>query len=287
VENHWLVTPYALDAPLPALARLARPGWTVSAGVPSMADAMSAGSASDAGAGDLAGDANNAGSPAGDGQLTRMAAIHGPLVADVAKVAAEGRRPICVVGDCCQPIAVLAGLQRAGLAPMVVWFDAHGDFNTHETTMSGYVAGMSIAMITGRGNQTLVEAAGLKPLPDTDIILADARDLDVKERELLEQSKVARLTDVNEVVERVAASDRPFYVHFDVDVIDCAEAPAQQFPVAGGPSIETLRNAAARLHQTGRLVSASMNPWALDKEDPDGRTAAACWSIFNALVGGA
>lgn len=260
--NHWLLTPYALDAPLPALARLAMPGWHVSSGVPP---------------------ANTD----GDDQLTRMAAIHGPLVADVAKVAAAGGRPVCIVGDCCQPIAVLAGLQRAGLAPMVVWFDAHGDFNTHETTISGYVAGMSIAMITGRGNQTLVEAAGLKPVPDTDIILADARDLDVKERELLEASKVAHLTDINEVVERIAASDRPFYVHLDVDVIDCAEAPAQQYPVAGGPGVEALRNAAARLHQTGRLVGASMNPWALDKEDPDGRTAAACWSIFNALVGGA
>jgi arginase len=263
-NNHWLFTPYALDAPLPALARLAQPGWKISSGVPSTANA----------------DAE------GDGQLTRMAAIHGPLVADVAKVAAEGGRPICVVGDCSQPIAVLAGLQRAGLEPMVVWLDAHGDFNTHDTTISGYVAGMPIAMITGRGNQTLVEAAGLKPLPDTDIILADARDLDPKERELLEASKVTRLTDINDVVERVAASDRVFYVHLDVDVIDCAEAPAQQYPVPGGPGIETLRNAAARLHQTGRLAAASMNPWALDK-DTDGRTAAACWSIFNALVGGA
>jgi arginase len=259
--NHWLVTPYALDAPLPALARLAQPGWSVSSGVPS---------------------ANTD----GDDQLARMAAIQAPLVADVAKVATEGGRPVCIVGDCCQPIAVLAGLQRAGLEPMVVWLDAHGDFNTHETTISGYVAGMSIAMITGRGNQTLVEADGLKPLPDTDIILADARDLDPAERELLEKSKVAHLTDFNELVERVSASGRPFYVHFDVDVLDCAEAPAMQFPVAGGPSVETLRNVAARLHQTGRLASASMNPWALDK-DADGRTAAACWSIFNALVGGA
>ena len=207
------LTPYALDAPLPALARLARPGWSVSSGVPSAGD----------------GD--------GDDQLTRMAAIHGPLVADVARIAAEGGRPVCIVGDCCQPIAVLAGLQRAGLEPMVVWLDAHGDFNTHETTISGYVAGMSIAMITGRGNQALVEAAGLKPLPDTDIILADARDLDPRERELLEQSKVARPTDFDELVERVSASDRPFYVHFDTDVIDAAEAPATQFPVAGGPSV--------------------------------------------------
>jgi arginase len=260
--NHWLLTPYALDAPLPALARLAKPGWNVSSGVPS---------------------ANTDGD--GD-QLTRMAAIHSPLVADVAKVAAEGGRPICIVGDCCQPIAVLAGLQRAELEPLVVWLDAHGDFNTHETTITGYVAGMAIAMITGRGNQTLVEAAGLKPLPDTDIILADARDLDPAERELLEGSKVTRLTDFTELVERVSASDRPFYVHFDVDVIDATEAPAMQYPVAGGPSVETLRNAAAALHRTGRLVSASMNPWALDK-DTDGRTAAACCSIFNALVGGA
>jgi arginase len=261
MDNRWLVTPYNLDAPYPALARMARPGWGVSSGAPS---------------------------PNGDtdDQLTRMAAIHGPLVSDVARVATQGERPVCIVGDCCQPIAVVAGLQRASLEPMIVWFDAHGDFNTDETTISGYVAGMSIAMITGRGNQTLAEAAGLKKVPDTDIILADARDLDAKERELLEQSKVTRLTDFNELVDRVAASDRPFYVHFDVDVLDAAEAPAVQFPVAGGPSVETLLNTAARLHQTGRLVCASMNPWVLDK-DTDGRTAAACWSIFNALVGGA
>jgi arginase len=258
--NHWLLTPYALDAPLPALARLAQPGWNVSSGVPS---------------------ANN-----NEDQLTRMASIHGPLVADVAKVVEAGGRPVCIVGDCCQPIAVLAGLQRAGLEPMVVWLDAHGDFNTHDTTITGYVAGMAIAMITGRGNQTLVEAAGLKPLPDPDIILADARDLDPAERELLEQSRVTRLTNFDEIVERVSASDRPFYVHFDVDVLDCAEAPAMQYPVAGGPGIETLRNVAASLHRTGRLAAASMNPWALDK-DTDGRTAAACWSIYNALVGGA
>jgi arginase len=277
VDNHWLLTPYALDAPLPALARLARPGWNVSSGVPSTANTDDA-SDSDR--------ASGAGGADADGQLTRMAAIHGPLAADVAKIATEGGRPVCIVGDCCQPIAVLAGLQRAGLEPMVVWFDAHGDFNTHETTLSGYVAGMTIAMITGRGNQALVEAAGLKPLPDTDIILADARDLDPAERALLEKSKVAHLTDFNELVERVGASDRPFYVHFDTDVIDCAEAPATQFPVAGGPGVETLRNVAASLHRTGRLAGASMNPWAFDK-DTDGRTAAACWSIFNALVGGA
>jgi arginase len=258
--NQWLLTPYALDAPLPALARLAHPGWNVSSGVPSV--------------------------NADGNQLMRMAAIHAPLVGDVAKVVEEGGRPVCIVGDCCQPIAVLAGLQRAGLAPLVVWLDAHGDFNTHETTVTGYVAGMAIAMITGRGNQTLVEASGLKPLPDTDIILADARDLDPAERELLEKSKVTHLTDFNELVERVTAFDRPFYVHFDVDVLDAAEAPAMQYPVTGGPSVETLRNVAASLHRTGRLVSASMNPWALDK-DTDGRTAAACWSIFNALVGGA
>ena len=259
--NHWLFTPYALDAPLPALARLARPNWNLSSGVPPPADAD------------------------GD-QLTRMAAIHAPLAADVAKAVELAERPVCIVGDCCQPIAVMAGLQRAGIEPMIVWLDAHGDFNTDETTITGYVAGMTIAMMTGRGNQKLVEAAGLKKVPDTDIILADARDLDVKERELLEQSKVAHLTDFNEVVERVIASDRPFYVHFDVDVLDSNEAPAQQYPVPNGPSVETLRNAAARLHQTGRLAAASMNPWALDK-DTDGRTAAACWSIFNALVGGA
>lgn len=253
MQNWWIVTPYALDTPVPAIAQLARPGSHLIEATPS-----------------------------GDDQLARMVRIHQPLVSEAEKAAVSDERPVSIAGDCCAVIAVIAGVQRSGIDPMVIWLDAHGDFNTHETTVSGYVGGMALAMLTGRGNQTLLKADKLPPLADTDIILADARDLDPAERDLLRQSRVTHTGDFDSLVDRVAG--RPFHVHFDADVIDAADAPAVTYPVPGGPSVETLRRVATRLRETGRLVSASMTPWALDR-DTDGRTAEACWSVFSALVG--
>jgi arginase len=263
MQNQWILTPFFLDAPEPRLRQLAEPEWHVNEVALPSADAVSPASAAER-------------------QLARMSAIHRPLAARVAEIAAQGERPVSVAGDCCSVIAVLAGLQRAGVDPVLVWLDAHGDFNTHDTTLSGFVGGMPLAMITGRGNQSLLRAAALRPLPDEDVLLADARDLDAPERELLERSAVTRFDDVRTLVDHVP--DRPIYVHFDVDVIDAADAPAMAYPVAGGPDPETLRVQLARLRETRRLVGVSMTPWALDR-DKDGRTAEACWSVLHALVG--
>lgn len=254
MRNQWVLTPFFLDAPQPAVTRLVRPGWRIN--TPTL--------------------------PGGVNQLGSMCAVHEPLVADVARIAAAGDRPVSIAGDCCAVIAVLAGLQQAGIEPMVVWLDAHGDFNTHETTLSGFVAGMALAMITGRGDQTLLKADGLTPVPDERVILADARDLDPPERELLQQSRVTHTADVERLPDLV--DGRPIHVHLDVDVIDAAEAPATLFPVNGGPSVDTLRRVVGQLRTRAQVISASMTPWAFDR-DTDGRTAAACWRVFESLVG--
>jgi arginase len=263
--SQWILTPFFLDAPEPRLRQLAiadREWHVTSVTLPTEDPAVPASAAAR--------------------QLARMSAIHRPLAAHVQRIAEQGERPISVAGDCCAVIPVLAGLQRAGVDPIVVWLDAHGDFNTHDTTLSGFIGGMPLAMITGRGQQSLLQATGLRPLPDEDVMLADARDLDAPERELLDRSAVVRFDDVRTLVDHLP--DRPIYVHLDVDIIDADEAPAMAYPVKGGPDAETLRTQLARLRETHRLVGASMTPWALDR-DKDGRTAEACWSVFHALVG--
>jgi arginase len=253
VRNRWLLNPFVLDAPEPALERLAQPDWFV----------------------------NKATLTAHD-QLARLCEVHRPLVAEVERVAAAGERPVTVAGDCCAAIGVLAGIQHAGFDPLLVWLDAHGDFNTHDTTLSGFVGGMPLAMITGRGNQALVEADGLTPLPDTRVVLADARDLDPPERDLLQRSGVTHITDLDRLVDRVA--NRPVYVHFDVDVLDPAEAPDVLFPVPGGPSVERLRLVLAHLRATVDVIGASMTTWAVARHS-EGLTAIACWRVFDNLVG--
>lgn len=69
-----------------------------------------------------------------------------------------------------QLLAYWPGLQRAGIDPNLIWFDAHGDFNTWETTSSGFPGGMPLAMIVGKGEQTMPEAVGLRDLPEGQVI---------------------------------------------------------------------------------------------------------------------
>ena len=117
----------------------------------------------------------------------------GVLCRELAAAVAAEPAPVVVAGDCVAVIGVLAGLQRMGIDPTVIWFDAHGDFHTWETTASGFIGGMPLAMITGRGEQTVVAAAGLRPLSDESVVLVDGRDLDPGEAEALAASGVERV----------------------------------------------------------------------------------------------
>jgi len=82
------------------------------------------------------------------------------------RVAASDEPAVVASGDCTTALAIVAGLQRRGLVPGVIWLDAHGDFNTPHTTRSGYLGGMALAILTGRAGASLREAIGLEPLAD-------------------------------------------------------------------------------------------------------------------------
>ena len=211
-----------------------------------------------------------------------MCEIHRALAAQVELIAARGDRPVSIAGDCCAAIPAIAGVERVGIRPVLVWLDAHGDFNTHQTTLSGFIGGMPLAMITGRGDQTLMEASGLAPLADERVILADARDLDPPERSFLERSGVTHTADFEVLAEIVEA--RPIHVHLDLDVIDAGQAPAMLYPVEGGPTVDALCAVAEQLRTRARLVSVSVTLWDVEK-DTDGRTARACWRALDALIG--
>jgi hypothetical protein len=81
-------------------------------------------------------------------------------------------------GDCVASLAVIAGIQQRNVEPSLVWFDAHGDFHTEDTTTSGYLGGLPLAKAVGRGDPTLPAGLGLTPLPEPSILLVDGRDLD-------------------------------------------------------------------------------------------------------------
>ena len=189
-----------------------------------------------------------------------------------------------IAGDCCAAIGVLAGLQRAGVEPTLIWFDAHGDFNTWETTPSGFLGGMPLAMLVGRGDGTMPAAVGLKPLPEASVFLTDARDLDPAEREALLDSEVVHLPDVEDLM-AYPLPGGPLYVHFDVDVVTPEEAPTQNYPAPGGPSSSTLDAVFRRLAGSRRLMAVSVSSWN-PKLDEDGGSQKVCISLLETLIRG-
>jgi arginase len=195
-----------------------------------------------------------------------------PLYERVADTVAGSDDPVTVFsGDCCAAVGVLAGLERMGIKPGIVWIDAHGDFNTPATTVSGYVGGMVLALVTGRGDDEGVgPALGLTPVPDERIVLVDARDLDPAEADLIAATGVRKvaLSDVDQAV-ATSLPDGPLFLHVDLDVIDPDALPGLMFPSAGGADIDAVRRAADAVAATGRLAATSIAcTWHPDEVDP-------------------
>ena len=204
--------------------------------------------------------------PSGSPQQ-RMAVLYRHLADRVAGMA----NPVVYAGDCVSTIGVLAGLQQRDIHPTLIFFDAHGDFNTWETTPSGFLGGMPLAMVTGRGEQTIVDGAGLAPLPDSRVVLVDGRDLDPGEDEAVAQSGIT-MTTVEEVAHSLPPAG-PLYVHVDGDVVDPGDMPAMNYPAPDGPSLDTVRMAMIHLATTGRVVALSISSW--NPELPGADVAAA------------
>jgi arginase len=249
-----ILTPTLLDRPVPGLDAVAeRGGWTLNA--PPFPDA------------DL---------------MTRTGVALSALAALVETAARAGELPVALGGDCCQPIAVMAGLARSGVRPLLLWLDAHGDFNTHDITVSGFVGGMPLAMLTGRGRQDFLQAVALDPIPERDVVLTDARNLDPREADLLANSAVRRIASLDEVF-AVLPPDRPIYVHVDVDIVDGAELPAIPYPEPGGPSKAEVARGLAHLRATREIAAVSMTAWS-PALDTDGTAADYCLGLLDTLT---
>jgi len=254
LADRFILTPFFLDDPLPGLESLIGPGWRL----------------------------NRPEGTSGtrDG---RMAEIHDSLARHVAEAIRDGDRPVSIAGDCCAALGVLAGLQRAGMEPGLIWLDAHGDFNTRETSPSGFLGGMPLAWAVGEGDRTFVDAVGLRPLPEPNIILADARDLDPGERERVEASGLTHLKDVQALLDHPLPTG-PLYVHLDTDVVDPADAPAMNYPAPGGPSAAAVGEVFEHLAATGRIAAVSMSTWNPQLEAAD-ESERACMALLGALLG--
>jgi len=253
LADRFILTPFFLVDALPGLEALARPGWSGNSpeGSPETRDARTAG-------------------------------LHESLARAVTGAIRGGDRPVSIAGDCCAALGMLAGLQRAGVEPGLIWLDAHGDFNTPETTPSGFLGGMPLAWAVGDGDRSLADALELRPLPASNVLLADARDLDPGERERVADSDLTHLGDVRALVDHPLPTG-PLYVHLDTDVVDPTGAPAMNYPAPGGPSAAAVHEVFEHLAATGRVAAVSMSTWnpELDAADVSERV---CMALLDTLL---
>jgi arginase len=203
--------------------------------------------------------------------LEPIIAINQELARRVAAAVAEGAFPLILGGDHSVAIGSVGGVAR-GRRIGVIWIDAHGDFNTPDTTPSGNIHGMSVAALTGRGHPRLVslldpdERKAGAVLRDSDVALVGIRDLDNQEREALRASGIQVFTmhDIDrrgmasvmeEAIMRVSVGTAGFHVSLDLDALDPAEAPGVGTPVLGGISYREAHLAMELVAQAGKLLS--------------------------------
>lgn len=196
-----------------------------------------------------------AGFPPGE-PWERLAVLYEEVAGAVAADAGYGGSPVVLTGDCTIALGTVAGLQRAGGADLgadlgVVWFDAHGDVQTPETTASGYLAGMSLRLLTGYRPELIAARLGLRPVPEDRIVLAGARDLDPPEVTYLAGAAIRR----RDVADLGDLPEGPLYVHVDMDVLDAAALPGLRYPVPGGPDAAQLADALRMLLASGQVAA--------------------------------
>lgn len=202
----------------------------------------------------------------------------------VAACREQGVFPIVLSGNCSIAVGTVSGCGPAETG--VVWFDAHGEATTPDTTTSGFLDGMGISILTGQCWHSIARSIpGFAPMEGGNIILLGARDVEDAEHELLDRTGVIRLSTPQQLREQLGAtSDRcRSYVHFDLDVLDPSVARGNQWAPPGGIDVETLKEAIREvLSRTAisALGIASYNP----AVDDDNRALAAVVSVIELIV---
>lgn len=166
----------------------------------------------------------------------------------VHEVLERGNFPLVLGGDHSIAMGTLSGISRSIPDIGLIWFDAHGDYNTSETSGTGNIHGMPLAAATGLGNPKLISLGGVTPsVREEKTVLIGVRDLDPNEKLLLRNSKITvysmkkidemgMAAVIKEALLIAGHGSNAIHVSFDLDVVDPAIASGVGTPVPGGLS---------------------------------------------------
>ncbi len=224
----------------------------------------------------------------------------GVLSARAYELARSGATPIFLGGDHTLSMGSVNGIarywQQTGREVFVVWLDAHADYNTPATTISGNMHGMSAAFLCGElGLEGLLDQELRSSIDPDRLELFGTRSIDKLEKDLLRHRRisVADMRQIDEfgvgvlirrVIEKVRARNGVLHVSFDVDFLDPSLAPGVGTTVPGGATYREAHLVMEMLHDSGLVRSADiveLNPFL----DERGRTARTAVELIGSLFG--
>lgn len=217
------------------------------------------------------------------------------LSSKVSEAVKSGRFPLVLGGDHSIAIGTIAGLARHYHNLGVIWYDAHADSNTEETSPSGNIQGMPLAASIGSGHPDLIGVSGYKnKLQAENIVLVGVRDMDPGEKEFIYSKHIKIFTTedvyrigIGNVIDETVSYLKPkcdgIHLSYDLDVIDPNDACGVGTPVEKGIGLDHNIDALRLLAQYNIITSAEfveLNPLL----DIEGRTALAALQLINALM---
>lgn len=191
------------------------------------------------------------------------------LAKQVEDVLAAGELPITLGGDHSIAMGSIAGFaahcKQQNVTPGLIWFDAHADMNRPDTTPSGNIHGMPLAVVLGYGAPEVVEIGGFSPkVRPEHCVHIGARDIDPGERDLIRRLGLRVMTMreidergmsacMNEAIEIASRASGGYFVTFDVDVLDPGDAPGSGTLVRGGLTYREAHLAMEKIAEAGGM----------------------------------
>lgn len=234
------------------------------------------------------------------GEWNRMAMANG----NMAELVRSGReRADLIIGleaNCNVLLGMVAGLARTGDGAArkvgLVFIDAHGDFNVPETTLSGMLGGMPVAVAAGHALHNIRRTSGLaEPLPMEHILWGAVRDLDPLEAERFREHEAQQFSvqdirglspALRQQIDALARRVDVVYVHVDMDVLDPAEVPGHRLAVADGPASRELADAIALMFENPKTVALGIASTPPAPVDPGGVSRQAALNLIEGAIRG-
>jgi arginase len=200
-------------------------------------------------------------------EASRVGALGGAIADIVAPARRAAKGVLMTGGNCHHVTGVLGGLQDAhGPSARIglVWFDAHGDFNTPKTTLTGSLGGMPVAVCAGLTLPDWRERSHVAaPLPTNRIVMTDLRNLDAAEEHLIRATDIAVVTPfsietdagLNSAVAELSKRVDMIYLHIDADILDETYVPNHATREPDGPSMPQVLDAIDTVMATGQVVA--------------------------------